>query len=417
MKNKKITFGIWALSLLTTFLLGVSFSNLLKGNSYENEEIEILANAYQTLKKEWYFGNDNLTYEEALQEMLTSGKDRYTHYDLPGKPTTSETLYGIGVGIISVVVEGKLLGYEEEYKETGNYGITVTKIFDNGPSANILFKKDAIMGVVIEGEEILFEGKTYSEATSYLYAKKDVVSTYIIIRDGVTLYKEISHYSFETKQVNIINNDVCSTCLAVSVSSFSESSTNELKNIFKNNETKNKDLYLNFKDNGGGYVSIMQSMADLFLPKDLNLSIFKDRDNKASIGAKTVDNNDYEFNSITLHLNQNSASATEAFALAMRYYSLTYFNKFQIVGTQSYGKGIAQRTVTYQNGSSLTYTFAKLFDPSGISSIHEVGLAPNYQIAEATWENSGKEMFKYLDDIDDVVYQGLLKAGELGNEV
>ena len=81
----------------------------------------------------------------------------------------------------------------------------------------------------------------------------------------------------------------------------------------------------------------------------------------------------YDFNSITMLINGNSASASEALTLCLEYYK-DQLNHFQIVGTKSYGKGIAQTSINLSNGGTLNYTFAKVYNPGGDKSIHKEGI-------------------------------------------
>ena len=53
-------------------------------------------------------------------------------------------------------------------------------------------------------------------------------------------------------------------------------------------------------------------------------------------------------------VNKNTASAAELFSSALR-----DFDKADLVGSKTYGKGVMQNTYQLQDGSAITFTIAK----------------------------------------------------------
>jgi hypothetical protein len=51
----------------------------------------------------------------------------------------------------------------------------------------------------------------------------------------------------------------------------------------------------------------------------------------------------------------------------------------EIIGTQSYGKGIVQSVFDLQDGTALKLTTAKYYTPNG-NDIHEIGITPDVEI-------------------------------------
>ena len=85
-----------------------------------------------------------------------------------------------------------------------------------------------------------------------------------------------------------------------------------------------------------------------------------------------------------------------------------YLNAFQVVGTTSYGTGIAQTTINLSNGASLKYTFAKVYDPGGEESIHQKGITPDIEIPLEKYTN-GDALSYYTSN-----YNQLKEAVRLG---
>jgi carboxyl-terminal processing protease len=74
---------------------------------------------------------------------------------------------------------------------------------------------------------------------------------------------------------------------------------------------------------------------------------------------------------VVILVNGDSASASEMFTGAMR-----DNGRAKVVGTQSFGKGIAQNTYNLEGKTSVQITFAEYFFPNG-GSIHGTGIKPD----------------------------------------
>ena len=102
-------------------------------------------------------------------------------------------------------------------------------------------------------------------------------------------------------------------------------------------------------------------------------------------------------------VNENSASASEIFAGAIKDYKYG-----TLVGTKTFGKGIVQSIFPLEDGDALKVTTAKYFTPNG-NYIHGVGIEPD---VELEYEYSGK-----TDEAYDMKYDNQLqKAIEIMND-
>ena len=81
-------------------------------------------------------------------------------------------------------------------------------------------------------------------------------------------------------------------------------------------------------------------------------------------------------------MNGNSASASEIFGGAIQDYGTG-----EIVGTQSYGKGLVQQIFDLQDGTSVKLTIAEYFTPKG-RNINGTGIAPDVEIEYVYDENN-----------------------------
>ena len=168
----------------------------------------------------------------------------------------------------------------------------------------------------------------------------------------------------------------------IKVLEFSENTTIDFAQcVLKFIDDGNKKLILDLRNNGGGNSTTLEYMAQFLLnnPKNEALPLIKLVSN-AGNGKKESNlvyssredyanpNNPYEafpignrvegFEVVVL-CNGNSASASEALIGALQYY-----NNAKIVGTQTYGKGVAQKVFVLSNGDYLYVTNGTYYVPT-----------------------------------------------------
>ena len=92
-------------------------------------------------------------------------------------------------------------------------------------------------------------------------------------------------------------------------------------------------------------------------------------------------------------VNQGSASGSEILAAALR-----ENNRAILLGQTTFGKGSVQTIIPLSDGSALRLTTSKYYTPSG-ASIHEKGVNPDIEVAEAAAPEENKEdVFKELKE-------------------
>ncbi|MDE6189031.1 MAG: S41 family peptidase, partial [Clostridia bacterium] len=161
-----------------------------------------------------------------------------------------------------------------------------------------------------------------------------------------------------------------------------------------------KKLILDLRDNGGGELTSLQYIAQFLLnnPESKQLPIMnliynsgygnmKSAIEYSSNTNPTVVNlpiasplaNRIEGFEIVVLTNENTASASEGLIGALQYY-----NDVKIVGTTTYGKGVAQISIPLSTGDYLYVTNGRYYVPTADSNgnlvwertIHEIGFTP-----------------------------------------
>ena len=95
---------------------------------------------------------------------------------------------------------------------------------------------------------------------------------------------------------------------------------------------------------------------------------------------------------IAVLMNENSASAAEIFAGAIKDYDYG-----TLIGTTTYGKGIVQTIFPLENGDAVKITTAKYFTPKG-NYIHGVGIDPDIELEYEYLNPDGEEYEMQYDN-------------------
>ncbi len=150
--------------------------------------------------------------------------------------------------------------------------------------------------------------------------------------------------------------------IMVKLTGFTSGKTAEqLDKILKNDHSNN--LIIDIRDNGGGDLASVVDVCDLFLKANELVTTleYKDSDEKVKQEYYTTNNAKYDYDKIIILQNGNTASASEILISTLCYYLK---DKVTLVGSKSYGKGIAQRTTSVLNNKyTLQYTCARWLRP------------------------------------------------------
>lgn len=211
-----------------------------------------------------------------------------------------------------------------------------------------------------------------------------VVSDYIKGEEGtevtVTVYRETSeeYLDLAMKRAIVQNPTVEYEMLEENIgyiylSAFEEVSSEQFKKAVDSLERDGMEsMILDLRNNGGGVVSAAKSIADYLLPDGKTIVSFKGKGVEDST-FKTEDGHQVDV-PIAVLVNGESASASEVLTGALK------DNEWAtVVGTNTFGKGIAQGLFPLPDGSALKLTTAYYYVPSG-ECIHEIGIAPDVEV-------------------------------------
>ena len=244
------------------------------------------------------------------------------------------------------------------YKDT----IAVIKPMENGPAAKAGIKEgDRILyadnfklfGKKLKNE-VLFsklKGKKDSEVTLTVYRKSEKKQLKLkVIRDIVPI---------KSVDVAIMLNNATGY---IKINRFAETTAKEFHTALLNLKKSHiNSLIIDLRENGGGFMESAVEIADELL-KDKELIVFT-KNKKGNIDKiHATEKGDYESGRVAVLIDENSASASEILAGAIQ-----DNDRGTIYGRRSFGKGLVQREMNFDDGSAVRLTIARYYTPSGRS--------------------------------------------------
>lgn len=120
-----------------------------------------------------------------------------------------------------------------------------------------------------------------------------------------------------------------------------------------------KSLIIDLRGNGGGLLSEAVAIADELIPGN-KLLVYTQGAHAPRVDYNSKREGLFEQGTLTVWMDESSASASEVLAGALQ-----DWDRANIVGTRSFGKGLVQQQFRLSNGGALRLTTAKYYTPLG----------------------------------------------------
>jgi len=203
---------------------------------------------------------------------------------------------------------------------------------------------------------------------------------------------------FTLVRENIASPDVRITELAdgvalIRIEAFSEQVSRDTLNGLSQLQYE-KGIVIDLRDNPGGVLSAATDFVQLFIRSGLVVSYDRGSGKRIAIEAANAKPINVP---LTVIVNGNTASSAEVVAGALQ-----DRNRGVVIGTQTFGKGSVQESVTLSNGASLETTVGKFRTPSG-RFIDQHGITPDVSASERESITRSLEILKALNAISDPV--------------
>lgn len=242
------------------------------------------------------------------------------------------------------------------YKDT----VRVVKVVTGGPSESAgLQAGDRIVSV--DGKEYVGSSLSSEETQKRLKGKKGTTVNVGIVRAG---QKGVKTYSIIRGDVPINSIDavymVDKTTGYVRINSFGDTTYPEfLAALATLNNSGFENLIIDLRGNLGGYMAPAVQMANEFLTKGRLIVYTKGR--KSPREEYTSNGRgSYQTMPLIVLVDESSASASEIFAGAIQ-----DNDRGIIIGRRTFGKGLVQVPIEFNDGSMLRLTKARYYTPSG----------------------------------------------------
>jgi carboxyl-terminal processing protease len=291
----------------------------------------------------------DLLAREAIVSMLKKLDPHSVYIPLEEVQAMNEPLAGSfeGVGIEFAILDDTL---------------TVTSTIEGGPSQKIgMLSGDRI--VAVDGSNIASIGLKNSDVFGLLRGKKGSIVTMSVHRKG-----NGSTNDFRVIRDKIPINSVDATYMMtpetgyIKISRFAATTHEEFVDALKKLKKEDmKNLILDLRGNGGGYLKAALDIADEFLEND-KLLLYTQGATVPRREYLTTRGGLWENGELIILIDEYSASASEIVAGAIQ-----DWDRGVIMGRRSFGKGLVQRPFNLPDGSEMRLTIAKYYTPSGRS--------------------------------------------------
>lgn len=304
--------------------------------------------------------DDNALLEGAIKGMTNSLGDKYTVFmneeefnNLMKQSSGSIT----GIGVTIALIDSK---------------VTIVETVKGAPADRAGLKGNDIIEKI---NDVDVSGEDLNKATSMI-AEADSSNIKLTIRRNGMDDFEVNVTREKVKIESVKGNMLNSSVGYIRIKTFmNEDTAEDFKATIDSLKAQGmKGMILDLRENPGGLLSEAIGVASQFIPKDkiitYTINKYEDRNDYLSVGG------DAEGMPLVMLVNENSASASEVVTGALRDYGAA-----AIVGKTTFGKGIVQQSIKFDNGiGGLKVTTSKYYTPNG-ENIHKKGITPNFEVS------------------------------------
>ena len=290
---------------------------------------------------------------------------------------TSGNYYGIGAA----------LSQDAKTKE-----VTISKVYEGTPAEEAGLK---------DGDQIIKVNDTESTSKELSALVREIRG-----EEGTTVHLQVYRasnnktFEIDVERKNVELPSITSKMLDggigyIQISEFQSKTDEQFKSALADLKKQGmKSLIVDVRSNPGGLINAASNILDQILPEG---TVVYTEDKYGKREDYTSDSNCLDC-PIAVLVNENSASASEIFAGAIKDY-----NYGTLIGTKTFGKGIVQTVFPLEDGDAVKITTAKYYTPKG-NYIHGVGIEPDIEL---TYKYSGPEDEAYDMKYDNQVQKAI----------
>lgn len=332
-----------------------NMSSNVSSDVFTQEQIDRLEEAAKIIEKDYLYDYDkDVMIDGAIEGMVNSLENVYTYYENEEEYQESmnsgadANYVGIGVHLTF---------------DTETQGIKVLGVMPGSPAEGAGMKSGDI---ILKVDDTYVNIDTYMDSVDAIKGEKDTTVKLSVYRGEEVIEMEIKRAEITE---NNVSTDIIDDIGYIKVFSFDIGIYDQFRAEYDKLRSQNvKGIIIDLRNNPGGYVYDTLRMLDIFLPKAEVLKLV----NKAGEEDvfKTDDREKIDIPMAVL-VNQNSASASEIFASAVK-----DSGKGIVIGTQTFGKGVVQYVRPIKGHGAISIVSSQYFTSSGVV-IQDNGIEPN----------------------------------------
>ena len=362
MKHKEYAKGLVSGILITAVVvIGFNYAESLFGKSVLSDSSHVQKiRQLENMIDENYLGDVD---EEDLAEGVYAGLiyglgDVYSRYytaeEYEQETTSTEGSY-VGIGI--------------SMEKNPEGGVKIAECYEGGPGEKAGLKSGDVISA-IDGEDITEKELSDVSAMIRNSGKDQVVLT--VHRENEEKALEITVEVTDVELPSVFSEMLDDHVGYIRISEFKGVTPEQYLEAYQNlKEQDMQKLVIDLRDNPGGLLDSVCEILNHVLPEGL---IVYTEDKYGNRQEETSDGEDPIQIPLAVLVNENSASASEIFAGAVKDYGIG-----KIVGTTTYGKGVVQSLQELPDGSAVKLTISNYYTPKG-NNINKVGIQPDVEV-------------------------------------
>lgn len=332
---------------------------------YLNSRMVFMRNYFEFLEKNFKDGVDYKDLTQAAMEGATASLgDPYSEFYVTeeAKETFENTVSGQYAGI------GVTIQKDGEQKKIVSVNVTGPAYREGVEAGDIILKVDGKNAV----------GMTLDEISVALKGEEGTSVTLVVERNGQQKSFNITREIISVSSISYELIDGNIGYMKIDRIDSDTSTEFKLAKIELVNKGADK-LLLDLRDNPGGFMDQAIDMADQMLPEGAVITHYIKKgevlETHKATGKRTSEI------PIVVLINENSASASEILAGALQDNDAA-----KLVGTTSFGKGIAQQVVGFATGEGAKISVFYFVTPDK-KDINKVGITPDYVVKNVSFNN------------------------------
>lgn len=364
--NKKVSLGTAitlmaiaaALAVAITMVYSIRTFNDKLYNIKEREATYEKLSQIDKIVRSEYYGNID---EKYLMDSIARGyiqgiSDRYALYLTAEQYQQQlENVEGkkVGIGIDTVC-------------DTSGY-MLVTEVYPES-AADIAGISEG--DLILQVGELEVTAQTYEEAREALEGEAGTKISVVLRQDNED--QEPIELTRRKVEIPSVYMEVADGIAYIQITEFADATANQFARAIENASREGVEgLIFDVRGNPGGTIDSVSQVLDRLLPEgDIVSATYRNGETKV---LATSDEREVNM-PMAVVVNEKTASAAELFAQAIWDYE-----KGQVVGVTTYGKGLMQTIYRLDDGSALDITVAK-YNPPKSPNFDGIGVVPDYEV-------------------------------------